>query len=34
MLSAEYRNTFTDVNKKLQDAAIEDDSVPFWGGNL
>jgi hypothetical protein len=31
MLSAEYRNTFTDVNKKLQDAAIIDDdlSVPF-----
>jgi hypothetical protein len=31
MQSAEYRNTFTDVNKKLQDAAIEDDdlSVPF-----
>jgi len=29
MLSAEYRNTFTDVNKKLQDAAIIDDDVPF-----
>jgi hypothetical protein len=31
MLSAEYRNTFNkpDVNKQLQDAAIEDDSVPF-----
>jgi len=31
MQSAEYRNTFTDVNKKLQDAAIDDDdlSVPF-----
>ena len=28
MLSAEYRNTFTDVNKQLQDAAIEDD-IPF-----
>jgi hypothetical protein len=28
MQSAEYRNTFTDVNKKLQDAAIDDD-VPF-----
>jgi len=29
MLSAEYRNTFTDVNKQLQDAAIIDDDVPF-----
>jgi hypothetical protein len=28
MQSAEYRNTFTDVNKQLQDAAIEDD-IPF-----
>ena len=28
MQSAEYRNTFSNVNKLLQDAAIEDD-VPF-----